>query len=105
MADQFRLSLKPKGARTDDSIPFLIQQISSQRGSFGNVTERELENEIAIGLADQQGDGEEFEENAEKPEADDIQARRNEILTQAQYIQPHLIPVPTMLIIVIGKPL
>ena len=85
MVDQLRLSLKPKAAHTDDSIPSLIQQISSQRGSFRNVTEEELEHEIANGPGDAHSSEVEDEDNADKPEVDDIQAKRNEILSQAQY--------------------
>ena len=84
MDESLLLSLKAKGAPANHSLPFLIQQINSQRGSFRNVTEESLEQEIADGRGDGGSSEDEATGTVDNAVADDIQAKRNEILAQAQ---------------------
>lgn len=84
MTDSLRLSLKPKGTSSDDSISLFIQQISNQRGAFRNVSEQDLIQEIANGSGNLENIEDKSVEGVDKPEVDDIQVKRHEILLQAQ---------------------
>ena len=48
MADQLAISLRawPSDDKTNESLPYLIARINDQRGSFRNITEASLEEEI-----------------------------------------------------------
>ena len=84
MAESLLLSLKAVGPPQDDSLPSLIQQINNQRGSFRNVTEEDLQQEITNGHGDRVDSGDESAQESEKQSNDDLQSRRQEILVQAQ---------------------
>ncbi|KAL8852990.1 MAG: hypothetical protein Q9221_002138 [Calogaya cf. arnoldii] len=62
MADQFDISLRawPSDDKTTKSLPYLIARINEQRGSFRNITEASLEEEIQAAKAGE----------SEEPQAD-----------------------------------
>lgn len=76
MTDNLLLSLQasPKPDPSKDSLSFLIARINEQRGSFRNVTEDILEQEIRDGEAAESDDGEET-----APQSEDSKSRREEL--------------------------
>ena len=80
MTDHLLLSLRasPKADPNKDSLPFLISRISEQRGSFRNVTEESLQEEIRALDA---GQAETVEETSPDEEVQDAKSRRDELAT------------------------
>ncbi|KAL8883049.1 MAG: hypothetical protein Q9192_007472 [Flavoplaca navasiana] len=79
MADQLAISLRawPSDDKTTESLPYLIARINDQRGSFRNITEASLEEEIR--LAER---GEEIDLSADEdalPEGQDNEAKGKEL--------------------------
>lgn len=91
MADSITLSLSAS-LKTDpekDSLPFLIARINEQRGSFRNITEDTLEDEIR---AQEAGHTEAIEEAGggedvlnEKPRGEQLAIAREDMLRQVTY--------------------
>lgn len=50
MGDELAISLRawPSNDKTTESLPYLIARINDQRGSFRNITEASLEEEIRL---------------------------------------------------------
>ena len=89
MAGDLSVSLRawPTVTTEDQSLSFLIARINGQKGSFRNVTERSLEQDVqsvAAGEVQDSGDEPFLEEKPEvtKLRKDEVLAGRNEILKQ-----------------------
>ena len=86
MTDNLLLSLQasPKPDPGKDSLSLLIARINEQRGSFRNVTEDILEQEIREGEAAESDDAEETVPEPEDPKSreEDLAAAREEMLRQ-----------------------
>lgn len=91
MANQLSVSLRawPSDDKTTESLPFLIARINEQRGSFRNITEASLEEEIRASDADDSKtlDGIEMDEEAEddndaKSKGEELAVAREEIIKQ-----------------------
>lgn len=80
MTDNVLLSLRgsPKRDPDKDSLPFLISRINEQKGSFRNVTEESLEEEIVAGR-DEQMDS--IEESEEPEDVQDSGLSREQLVT------------------------
>ena len=93
MADPLSISLRswPEDDRVRTSLPYLIARINEQRGSFRNITEASLEEEIRAAEAGEdngedakmEDDGE--DDNGPQPEPKDINKARDEILKGVKY--------------------
>ncbi|KAL8746531.1 MAG: hypothetical protein Q9184_007733 [Pyrenodesmia sp. 2 TL-2023] len=79
MADPLSLSLRPwpSSDKTKESLPYLIARINEQKGSFRNVTEASLEEEIRAAEAGgaQPTDDEEEGQNSKAKEDELLKAR------------------------------
>lgn len=91
MANQLSVSLRawPSDDKTTESLPFLISRINEQRGSFRNITEASLEEEIRASDADDSKtlDGIEIDEEADdenngKSNGEELTVAREEIIKQ-----------------------
>lgn len=91
MADPLSISLRtwPSPDPTADSLPYLIARINEQKGSFRNITEASLEEEIrsieagesqSTHAPDPQHEGEEKEDGKDK--VDELATAREEIIKQ-----------------------
>lgn len=80
MADSFSLPLRSvtKSDSTKNSLPVRIAQINSQRGSFRNVTEQSLQEEIETAKA--RGSVEEDEELNRTGDEDDAPDRQEQLM-------------------------
>ena len=83
MTDIFPLSLRasPKLDPDKQSLPYLISRINDQRGSFRNITEESLEEEIRA------GDNEQLEslgEAAGEDDVHDVKSRQEELAEARQ---------------------
>ena len=81
MTDPLTISLKawPSDDKTTESLPYLIARINDQRGSFRNITEASLEEEIR--LAER---GEEIDLSADEDailDSQDNEAKGEELAT------------------------
>lgn len=98
--DDLLLSLKasPRSDPEKSSLPFLISRINEQRGSFRNVTEESLQEEIC-GLkagqtqaAEESGDDEEAHDD--RPRREQLAVAREEMLRQVTYeVAKDLLPI------------
>ena len=78
IADQLSLSLRawPTKGTATESLPYLISRIVEQRGSFRNITEQSLEeeirktnhNEAQLGQEDAESSGDEIQDVTSKTE-------------------------------------
>ncbi|KAL9580471.1 MAG: hypothetical protein Q9212_004477 [Teloschistes hypoglaucus] len=90
MANQLSVSLRawPSDDKITESLPFLISRINEQRGSFRNITEASLEEEIRASDADDSKslDGTEIDEEADdnngKRKGEELTVAREEIIKQ-----------------------
>ena len=89
MAEDFLLSLKSwPSSDTQDSLPFLIARINEQRGSFRDVTEESLAEEIRAVEAGnditEQSNATEILDAGQDPKSqrEDLTAARQEVLKQ-----------------------
>ncbi|KAL8902580.1 MAG: hypothetical protein Q9207_004581 [Kuettlingeria erythrocarpa] len=82
MADQLSLSLRawPSTDKTKESLPYLIARINEQKGSFRNVTEASLEEEIRVAEAG----GAQVTDDAE--EGQDIKAKEEKLIKAREQI-------------------
>ncbi|KAL8728273.1 MAG: hypothetical protein Q9166_005514 [cf. Caloplaca sp. 2 TL-2023] len=88
MADQLSISLKawPSYDKVTESLPYLIARINEQRGSFRNITEASLEEEIRAAEAGEQRDspddeGDLVEEGLDaQAKGDELSRAREEII-------------------------
>lgn len=80
MADSFSLPLRSvtKNDSTKNSLPVRIAQINSQRGSFRNVTEQSLQEEIEAAKA--RGSVEEEEELNRTGDDDNVPDRQEQLM-------------------------
>ncbi|KAL8827030.1 MAG: hypothetical protein Q9170_007173 [Blastenia crenularia] len=91
MADQLSISLRawrPQN-KLKDSLPYLISRINEQKGSFRNITEASLKEEIRAAQAGESkavenGDDEEATEDGQdtKAKGDELSKAREEIIKQ-----------------------
>lgn len=95
MADPLPISLKawPAPDKTAESLPYLIAQINEQKGSFRNITEASLEEEVrAAETGESQGTDDtvtkEAAEEGQYAEAkgDEVASARDEIIKQVGYV-------------------
>ena len=92
MTDSLLLSLRAsqKVDPEKDSLPFLISRITEQRGSFRNITEQSLREEIRaqeIGQADTIEESEEVEHVQDaKSRREELATARDEMLRQVTYV-------------------
>ncbi|KAL8717758.1 MAG: hypothetical protein Q9225_005027 [Loekoesia sp. 1 TL-2023] len=91
MADQLSISLRawPQQDKTKESLPYLIARINDQKGSFRNVTEASLEEEIRAAEAGEASkvetaeDKELIEDGQDaKMKGDELSKAREEIIKQ-----------------------
>ena len=96
MADQLSLPLQAWPAKdpNENSLPYLISRINAQRGSFRNITEESLQEEIeAIETGQAQpelentalSDSEDDDAHDATPQTEDVQHARGEILKFIAY--------------------
>lgn len=86
--DQLLLSLRAWPAKEVEqpSLPFLISRINQQRGSFRNITEQSLEEEIqAVKAGEVRSELEDVDSSSDeaadlKSRTEDVRAARGEIL-------------------------
>ena len=89
MTDNPLLSLRasPKTDTQKDSLPFIISRINEQRGSFRNVTEDSLREEIQ---AQEAGRAETIEESGDLDEVQDAKPRREQLATAREDMLRHV---------------
>lgn len=87
MADQLALSLRawPPDDKTTESLPYLIARINEQRGSFRNITEASLEEEIRAAKAgeeeDPPADNDAFQDSQDdKTKGEELAVAREDII-------------------------
>ena len=80
--DQLLISLRAWPAKDVEqhSLPFLISRINQQRGSFRNITEQSLEEEIQAAKAGEGQSGPEDVDSSDD-EASDIRSRTEDVRT------------------------
>ncbi len=94
MTDSLMISLQasPKSNPDKSSLPFLISRINEQRGSFRNVTEASLQEEIRgleAGQADAvEGSGDEEDGQDDRSRREQLALAREEMLRQVTYEVP-----------------
>ncbi len=100
MTDNLMLSLQasPKSDPDKHSLPFLISRINEQRGSFRNVNEESLKEEIRgleAGQAERVEDsGDDEEANEDRSRREQLALAREEMLRQVTYEVPkELMPI------------
>jgi len=100
MTDNLMLSLhaSPKSESDKHSLPFLISRINEQRGSFRNVNEESLQEELC-GLEAGQAEGvedsgDDEEANEDRSRREQLALAREEMLRQVTYEVPkELMPI------------
>ncbi|KAL8756275.1 MAG: hypothetical protein Q9199_003039 [Rusavskia elegans] len=87
MADQLALSLRawPPDDKTTESLPYLIARINEQRGSFRNITEASLEEEIRTAKAGEDevppADNDAFQDSQDdKTKGEELAVAREDII-------------------------
>jgi len=99
MTDNLMLSLQasPKSDPDKHSLPFLISRINEQRGSFRNVNEGSLKEEIRgleAGQAERVEDSGDDEANEDRSRREQLALAREEMLRQVTYEVPkELMPI------------
>lgn len=93
--NDFRISLQSWPSKHNDpnsSLPGLIQRINFERGSFREISEESLQQEIAEEEARKNGDddngtSEEEDEEEEKPDRlKELMKARDELIVQIEYV-------------------
>lgn len=89
MADQLALSLRawPSDDKTTESLPYLIARINEQRGSFRNITEASLEEDIRAEKAGKDeappADNDAFQDSqGDKAKGEELAVAREDIIKQ-----------------------
>lgn len=88
MTDPFSISLRAWLARdtTKDSVSYLISRINAQKGSFRNVTEAGLEEEIRLAEAGEVNTVEDGEEKQATDDGQDTQTKGDELFKAREEI-------------------
>ena len=81
------LRVSPKTDPRKDSLPFIISRINEQRGSFRNVTQDSLREEIQ---AQEAGRAELIEESGNLEEVQDAKSRREQLATAREDMLRHV---------------
>jgi mediator of RNA polymerase II transcription subunit 17, fungi type len=92
-APSFSLRPWPTGDRKPKNLAEFIARVNAERGAFRNVTEESLKEEIRVreqedptGADDVEMAGSEAGEQDEETEAKDLNAARNEMLKNIEYV-------------------
>ncbi|KAL8866264.1 MAG: hypothetical protein Q9174_006400 [Haloplaca sp. 1 TL-2023] len=81
MADPLSISLRawPPEDKTTESLPYLIARINEQKGSFRNVTEASLQEEIDAGADETEAADDDEEPSGTAEDAQDIKAKQDDL--------------------------
>lgn len=92
MPEPLTVSLQPwpKPDKEKDSIGYLIQRINAQKGSFRNVSEQSLEEEIRLEKADKVVDEDEMEVEETTEEVADGESTREDLYKARAQIDQQL---------------
>lgn len=88
MADDLSVSLRawPPNDKRTESLPFLIARINEQRGSFRNITEAGLQEEILAAEASNFRVAEDEEPSGTVEDGLNVKTRRDELSTAREEI-------------------
>ena len=87
VADPLSISLRawPSEDKTTESLPFLIARINEQKGSFRNVTEASLQEEIDAG-ADESKEADDEEPSGTAEDGQDLKAKQDDLVVAREKI-------------------